>query len=59
MDAGQTVLAWMTQRPAPVVPVVGVSRVEHVEQAWHAVNTSLGADAVTLLEEARMASSRP
>ncbi|MBC8091889.1 MAG: aldo/keto reductase [Pseudonocardia sp.] len=54
LDAGQGVLAWMTQRPAPVLPVVGVSRVEHVEQAWQAVHTPLAADAVAALEQARM-----
>ena len=58
LDAGQTVLAWMGQRLVPVLPVVGVSRVEHVEQAWQAVHTPLGTDAVAALEQARTTASR-
>lgn len=58
LDAGQGVLAWMTQRPVPVLPVVGVSRVEHIEQAWQAVHTPLDTEAIVALEGARTAASR-
>ncbi|MGC5629286.1 aldo/keto reductase [Georgenia sp. Z1344] len=54
LDAGQTVLAWMSQRVRPVLPVVGVSSVEQLEAAWQGVTTELGADALTALDDARL-----
>ncbi|MBI9113779.1 aldo/keto reductase [Sanguibacter suaedae] len=53
IDAGQLVLAWMTQRSAPIIPVVGVSRPDQVASAWHAVNTSLSTETVAILEDGR------
>lgn len=53
LDAGQTVLSWMTQRPQPVIPVVGVSAPSHVRSAWTAINTPLSSDDMAMLEDAR------
>ncbi|WP_040159464.1 aldo/keto reductase [Nigerium massiliense] len=53
LDAGQTVLAWMVNRAAPVIPVVGVSRPEHVRSAWAAVTTPLDAEQTRRLDDAR------
>ncbi len=53
LDPGQVVLAWMTQRRPAVLPVVGVSRPEHVDSAWQAVGTRLGHDTIEALDRAR------
>lgn len=53
LDAGQAVLAWMAHRNRPVLPVVGVSRPQHVTSAWAAVHTMLSQDELTALELAR------
>lgn len=58
LDAGQTVLAWMVQRARPVVPVVGVSGVEQLRSATRAVTTSVPADLLARLDEARVAPER-
>lgn len=41
LDAGQLVLAWMTQRTRPVIPIVGVSHPAHVRSASAAVATTI------------------
>ncbi len=53
LDAGQTVLSWMVHRPAPVLPVVGVSTPDQLASAWRAVHTHLPATTVERLEVAR------
>lgn len=53
LDAGQTVLAWMVQRPAAVLPIVGVSTPEQLESAWRAVHTRLSVPAIATLEAVR------
>ncbi len=55
LDAGQTVLAWMSQRARPVIPIVGVSRPEHLRSAVQAATTRLLAEHLTRLDEARTA----
>lgn len=57
LDAGQTVLAWMSQRARPVLPVVGVSSAEQLEEAWQGVTTELDADALATLDRARLGGS--
>jgi aryl-alcohol dehydrogenase-like predicted oxidoreductase len=57
LDAGQTVLAWMTQRPEPVLPIVGVSRVDQLTSAWKAVHTPLSTSALDTLERSRRGDS--
>ena len=54
LDAGQVVLAWMTQRSSAVLPIVGVSSVDQLEAAWKAVHTSLPPGAVRELDDARL-----
>lgn len=53
LDAGQVVLAWMTSRARPVLPVVGVSSPDQLASAVRAVSTRLPADVVAALDEAR------
>jgi len=53
LDAGQTVLAWMVQRPAAVLPIIGVSAPEQLESAWKAVHTRLSSPAAAALDAVR------
>lgn len=53
LDAGQAVLAWMTGRHMPVLPVVGVSSPRQVRSAWAATMTRLDPDELLRLENAR------
>ncbi|WP_051773282.1 aldo/keto reductase [Saccharothrix sp. NRRL B-16314] len=53
LDAGQAVLAWMTQRPSAVLPVVGISNAGQLEAAWQAVHTVLPPEALAALDDAR------
>ena len=53
LDAGQAVLAWLTHRTRPIIPVVGASRVEQIESAVTAVTNDFPAESVDLLEQAR------
>ena len=52
VDAGQAVLAWLTHRPAPVIPVVGVTRPDQLDSAVTGVSTTVPDDVVARLEEA-------
>lgn len=53
LDAGQVVLAWMSQREQPVVPVVGVSNLWQLHSAVEAVATALAPESIVALEKAR------
>lgn len=53
LDAGQVVLAWMSQRPTPVLPIAGVSRPDHVRSAWQAVTQALPDHAIARLDTGR------
>ncbi len=44
-------LAWMLQRPGIAGPVVGVTKVQHVDEAVKAVDLTLGATEIRYLEE--------
>lgn len=50
---GQTVLSWMVHREQPVIPVVGVSRPEHVTSAWQAVTIPMPPEQARALDDAR------
>lgn len=50
LDAGQVVLAWSIQRSRSVVPIVGISRPEHVVSAAAALPVLLPASVLELLE---------
>lgn len=55
LTRGQAVLAWMVGRTNPVVPVVGVSSAQQVQQAWSAVTTELTDSDLALLDGTRRA----
>jgi aryl-alcohol dehydrogenase-like predicted oxidoreductase len=52
MSRGQIVLAWLAGGDPPLVPIVGGSRVEHVERAWAGVDTELTAEERARLDAA-------
>lgn len=52
MRPGQTVLAWLASGTPRLTPIVGVSTVEQVEQAWAGATTRLTADEMTALSTA-------
>jgi aryl-alcohol dehydrogenase-like predicted oxidoreductase len=47
----QTALAWLLQRPGVTSPIVGATKVAHVEDALAAAELTLTAEEVALLEE--------
>lgn len=53
LDAGQIVLAWMSQRRAPVLPIVGVSHPDQIRSAWQAISHPLSAQSLTRLDSSR------
>jgi 1-deoxyxylulose-5-phosphate synthase len=51
VPTGQMALAWLLQRPGVTAPIVGATRLEHLEDALAAERLSLSADEVQRLEE--------
>ena len=49
---GQVVLAWLTSSRPALTPIVGVSTIDQVEQAWAGVTTRLTEDEMSLLDTA-------
>jgi len=47
----QAALAWLLSKPGITAPIIGASRVEHLDQAVEAVSLRLSADQVKRLEE--------
>ena len=47
----QIALAWLLQKPAVVAPIIGATKMEHLEQAVGALEISLDASECTFLEE--------
>jgi 1-deoxyxylulose-5-phosphate synthase len=47
----QAALAWMLSKPYVTAPIIGASRIEHLEQAVEALSISLSPGQVTALEE--------
>ncbi len=47
----QVALAWLRSRPGVTAPVLGVTRVEHLEEAVASLNIVLDADEIRMLEE--------
>lgn len=47
----QIALAWLLQRPAVAAPIVGATKVQHLEDAVGALSLSLTADEVAALEQ--------
>lgn len=52
LRTGQVVLAWLVSGQPRLTPIVGVSTVEQVEQAWTGVTTELSSDDMTTLDAA-------
>ena len=51
VPAAQVALAWLLHRPGVTAPIVGATRVEHLEDAVAAEGLSLGEDELARLEE--------
>ena len=47
----QLALAWLLQKPAVTAPIVGATKLEHLDQAIDALTIALTADEIRLLEE--------
>ena len=50
-QAAQVALAWHFTKPVVTAPIIGVTRVEQLEEAIGAVDLDLSAEDVALLEE--------
>ena len=48
----QVALAWLLQKPAVTAPIVGATKIGHVEDALAAAELTLGSEQVALLEQA-------
>jgi aryl-alcohol dehydrogenase-like predicted oxidoreductase len=51
VSPAETALAWLLSRPGVTAPIVGATRMEHLEAAARALEIALTADEVTALEE--------
>jgi len=51
VPAAQLALAWLMHRPGVTAPIVGATKVEHLEDALAAADLELGADELERLEE--------
>jgi aryl-alcohol dehydrogenase (NADP+) len=49
--AAQVALAWLLHKPGITAPIVGATKLEHLEQAIAAANLVLSADEIERLEE--------
>ncbi len=49
--SAQITLAWMLHKPAVVAPIIGASKMHHLEDAVGAVNITLSPDEITFLED--------
>jgi 1-deoxyxylulose-5-phosphate synthase len=50
-SAAQVALAWLLHKPGVTAPIVGATRLEHLDDALAAEQLSLGADEIARLEE--------
>jgi aryl-alcohol dehydrogenase-like predicted oxidoreductase len=48
---GQVALSWVAHRPGVVAPIVGATKLHHIEEAAAAIDMSLSTDELELLEE--------
>jgi aryl-alcohol dehydrogenase-like predicted oxidoreductase len=49
--SAQVALAWLLHKPAVTAPIVGATKLEHLEQALAAEQLTLGEDEIARLEE--------
>jgi 1-deoxyxylulose-5-phosphate synthase len=54
VTSAQVALAWLLHKPAVTAPIVGATKVEHIEDAIRAEGLSLSEDEITRLEEPYM-----
>ena len=47
----EVALAWLLQKPAVSAPIVGATKIEHLESAVRALDVKLSADQIRALEE--------
>ena len=47
----QVALAWLLSKPVITAPIVGATKLQHLDDALASVNVKLGADEITSLEE--------
>jgi aryl-alcohol dehydrogenase (NADP+) len=47
----QIALAWLLHKPAVTAPIIGASKIHHLEQSAEAVNIELSPDEMDFLEE--------
>jgi aryl-alcohol dehydrogenase (NADP+) len=52
VSPSQVALAWMLDRPGITSPIIGVSKIEHLEESIAAVDLSLNSDHVKRIDEA-------
>jgi 1-deoxyxylulose-5-phosphate synthase len=51
VSSAQVALAWLLHKPAVTAPIVGATKVEHIEDAIRAEGLSLSEDQIARLEE--------
>jgi aryl-alcohol dehydrogenase-like predicted oxidoreductase len=51
VSPAETALAWLLQRPGVTAPIIGATQMEHLEAAVRALDVTLTADEVKVLEE--------
>ena len=51
VPSAQVALAWLLHKPGVTAPIVGATKLEHVEDALAAERLALGDDEIALLEE--------
>ena len=51
VSSAQVALAWLLHKPAVTAPIVGATKVEHIEDAIRAEGLSLSQDEIARLEE--------
>jgi 1-deoxyxylulose-5-phosphate synthase len=51
VPAAQVALAWLLHKPGVTAPIVGATKLDHVEDALAAASLALGAEEITRLEE--------
>jgi len=51
VSRGQVALAWLLQKPAVTAPIIGATRIHHLEDAMGALSVKLSPEQIAALEE--------
>jgi aryl-alcohol dehydrogenase-like predicted oxidoreductase len=51
MPAAQVALAWMLQKPVITSPIIGASKMKHLDDAVAALSVTLAAEDIASIEE--------